>query len=695
MRGMWLGLASCAWLASCKDSSAPSGPPAGVTAVVEVSPATVTLTARGSTQQLSATVRDARGATLSGKVVSWSSSAPTVAGVSEAGLVTALSAGTATVTASVDGKSGQAAVTVSPVATQLAITSPPANTSAGTPFSTGVEVRDSNGAVVASFTGTVSIGLATNPGGVSLSGTVSAAAVSGVATFPGLSVTRVGAGYRLIATAGALTSPPSGAFDVAPGPFAKLAFTVQPPVALEGNLRMAPSVKVETRDAFDNVVAGPAVTVSLTNAPWQRTRLGGTLTQAPVSGTATFNDLTVDRPGAGYRLQAAAGTVSALSEAFAVKVTFSAIAVGGTNSQGTGFTCGLAPGGTWCWGVNNEGQLGPRAALVETVPLPIDSPVPFTQLATGTDFVCGLTSAGEVWCWGNGTLGQLGDGALASSASPVKVNASGGGRAYTAISAGHQHACGLVGTAVYCWGANSYGQVGTGSTSTSQATPWRISGTGTAPLDFVQVSAGTSLTCGVTSASAAWCWGAPFGGALGDGQSNTNRSLPVQVAGSGATPLRFVRVSAGMGRACAVTTGLGSERVYCWGNNTAGYLGVGPGAPQGDILVPTVVAQPAGVSFRDVSGSNNAHCATDTVNGAWCWGRGVDGEIGNGALSNQASPTAATVPAGGFSSVAVGGVHACGLSATGGGVYCWGAATGGSLGDGTSQGRPVPTRIVQ
>ncbi len=549
---------------------------------------------------------------------------------------------------------------------------------------------------MSTFAGSVTLALASNPGSAVLSGTATVNAVAGVATWSGVSVARAGTGYRLVGTSGTIASAPSGAFDIAPGPFAKLAFTVQPPTVVEGNLRMAPNVKVETRDAFDNVVSGPAVTLALTNMPWQRTRLLGTLTQPAASGVASFNDLAVDRPGTGYRLEASVAGTSAQSDPFTVRVTFSEITVGGTNSQGSGFSCGIATGGTWCWGVNGSGQIGSvRAALVETVPFLVESPVPFTQVNAGREYACGLTSAGEVWCWGRGLEGQLGDGLMQSSATPVKVFGTGGGRVYTFIDVGEKHACGLVGPAAYCWGANNLGQVGTGATSAAQSTPWRITGTGSAPLDFVHISTGATHTCGTTTSNAAWCWGDASSGALGDGQDVTNRVLPAMVTGSGVAPLRFARISAGMGRTCGVTTGLGTERVYCWGSNSGLYLGIGAGASQSNILTPTMVVAPGAVDFRAISGSNNTTCALDAAGGAWCWGRGVDGEIGNGAASNQPVATAVTTPSGGFSRVAFGGVHGCGLSATGSGVYCWGGAAGGSLGDGTSQGRTTPTRIIQ
>jgi uncharacterized protein YjdB len=89
-------------------------------ASVAVSPSSTTI-AIGATATLSATVRDASGATLSGRTVTWSTSAPQIASVSSSGVVTALAAGSATITATSEGKSGSATVTIpapiAPVAT--------------------------------------------------------------------------------------------------------------------------------------------------------------------------------------------------------------------------------------------------------------------------------------------------------------------------------------------------------------------------------------------------------------------------------------------------------------------------------------------------------------------------------------------------------------------------------------------------
>ncbi|MBV6522071.1 MAG: hypothetical protein MNPFHGCM_02216 [Gemmatimonadaceae bacterium] len=683
------------WACSGRDST---GPKAGPVASVELSPATATLSSLGATQSLSVVVKDSRGNSLSGKTVVWTSSAPGVAKVDAAGVVTAVINGSAIITAAVDGITGQATVTVEQQVAQLRTRrlslGSQGNTRAGEPFDVSVEALDAGGNRVTTFAAPVTLALGANPGNATLGGTTTRTAAGGLASFQGVSIAKAGTGYYLTGSSGTMTAPAHGPFDIDPGPLSRLVFLGQPAGTVEANRVLVPQVRVEQRDAFDNVVTtAGSVTLTLGSAPWQGTRLLGTVTRTAVAGVASFDDLRVDRPGSGYRLVATSGTVTSQSSAFAIAVSFSTVSSGGENSSGSGFSCGTAPGGTFCWGANEYGQLGsPRAGLVEPVPFLVDASVAFVSVTTGYAHACGLTSSGEVWCWGEGAHGELGDGQNVSSRVPVHVNSSGpaGGRVYTAIDAGHTHTCGLVASALYCWGSNDYGATGNGANGGIQSVPAKIAGTGVAPLDFVQVSAGARFACGVTSAHAAWCWGAAFGGALGDGQDDTHRLSPVQVTGSGVAPLLFATISTGLGRTCAVTTGLPLERVYCWGSNSGGYLGTG--GPPVSVLTPAQVPSPIGVSYRQVSLGYNTGCALDTANGAWCWGRGVSGEIGDGGLSNFDSPTWVTTPSGGFAQISFGGVHGCALQATGGGVYCWGE---GPLGDGTMNMRSVPTRIVQ
>src|SRR5207253_1826891 len=96
-------------------------------ATVSVSPATANVLI-GATVQLTATPKDASGTPLSGRVVTWASSSTTIATVSASGLVTGKAAGTATITATSEGKSGTASITVTPVPVAAVTVSPASQT---------------------------------------------------------------------------------------------------------------------------------------------------------------------------------------------------------------------------------------------------------------------------------------------------------------------------------------------------------------------------------------------------------------------------------------------------------------------------------------------------------------------------------------------------------------------------------------
>jgi alpha-tubulin suppressor-like RCC1 family protein len=161
-------------------------------------------------------------------------------------------------------------------------------------------------------------------------------------------------------------------------------------------------------------------------------------------------------------------------------LAFQSIASGGSGN------CGIAVGGgAYCWGDNTWGEAGIGSASPSArpaTPTAVVTPVPLVSLAHGVDHVCGLTADGTAYCWGdneNGQLGttttetcQTGSGAfLPCSSTPVKVNTT---LRFTALAGGYWHTCGLVASGdAYCWGRNDQGQLGTGDT-VSKTTPTKV-----------------------------------------------------------------------------------------------------------------------------------------------------------------------------------------------------------------------------
>jgi alpha-tubulin suppressor-like RCC1 family protein len=157
-------------------------------------------------------------------------------------------------------------------------------------------------------------------------------------------------------------------------------------------------------------------------------------------------------------------------------------------SAGGFFDCGITVGGAaYCWGYNGAGEAGtgsstPAAPLA--TPTAVATPVPLVSIVGGEVHACGLTSDGTAYCWGDNEDGQLGTtttetcdpsagGGLpvTCSSSPVKVNTT---LKFTALAAGYSHTCGLVANGdAYCWGRNERGQLGTGDT-VSTKTPKKV-----------------------------------------------------------------------------------------------------------------------------------------------------------------------------------------------------------------------------
>ena len=211
-------------------------------------------------------------------------------------------------------------ITPGPV-NKLAFTVPPSNANAGSVIAPAIQVsaQDANGNLTPSFTGNVTMAIAANPGSGTLSGTLTVAAVAGVASFSTLSINKPGVGYTLSATSGTLTVAASNAFTIAVGPLAQLIFSVQPSSAAAG-ASISPAVTVTGQDAGGNTITTFTgnVTVAIgTNAGGGT--LTGTLTAAAVAGVATFTNLSIDKAAAGYTLAASSGSVTpVVSSAFTI-----------------------------------------------------------------------------------------------------------------------------------------------------------------------------------------------------------------------------------------------------------------------------------------------------------------------------------------------------------------------------------------
>jgi alpha-tubulin suppressor-like RCC1 family protein len=358
-------------------------------------------------------------------------------------------------------------------------------------------------------------------------------------------------------------------------------------------------------------------------------------------------------------------------------------------SAGQDHTCGLtANGEAYCWGSNQDGQLGIGAAdkLPHPKPLPVLGGIRFTFLTTGYRHTCALTSNGFAYCWGANDSGQLGNGSLQSSPTPVRVS---GTLVFESLSAGGTHTCGVtkIGQG-YCWGGNWHGQLGIGSLdgeekhSCCRTQPIRIVG----DLSFSQVTAGGIHTCGLTKEGKTYCWGIANFGRLGLGPTNIiNLPKPTLVSGA----LEFVSINPGGFFTCGVTQ---AKIVYCWGAGSNGELGIASFVDERDI--PAMVS--GNRRFLMISSGNNHTCAIGTDGTAYCWGANRFGQVGDGSTENKNIPV--PVSAGlKFKSITSGGNdfsgHTCGITVDER-TLCWGDNRWGQLGRDSSPGSLKPLLVT-
>ncbi|MCC6495106.1 MAG: hypothetical protein IT193_02475, partial [Propionibacteriaceae bacterium] len=312
-----------------------------------------------------------------------------------------------------------------------------------------------------------------------------------------------------------------------------------------------------------------------------------------------------------------------------------------------------------------------------------------SQVSAGSDHTCAVLE-GAAYCWGDNTNGELGIGSTTDTNVPTAVASSGvlAGKTVTAISAGMddanggQHTCALADGGVYCWGLNIHGELGNGSTTQS-----------TSPVRAGTVTGATAVATGymhscALSGGKVYCWGDNSRGQIGDG-TTTRRTSPVLVQGllAGQT---VTAITAGAAHTCAIAGGA----VYCWGSNVSGQLGINNNT---NSPVPVAVLTTGALNGLTVSAASAGQAHTCVVAGgkAYCWGYNNNGQLGNNSTSTALVATAVTAPwaaGAGLTSLSAGMYSTCAVAD--GKAYCWGDNSNGQLGNGGTIDQRTPVAVT-
>ncbi|MFN8017769.1 MAG: Ig-like domain-containing protein [Acidimicrobiales bacterium] len=393
----------------------------------------------------------------------------------------------------------------------------------------------------------------------------------------------------------------------------------------------------------------------------------------------------------------------------------------GQVAAGNRYACGVTNvGGLKCWGTNNYGRLGDGTQTDRPTPVQVSgltSGVRAVAAAEGSA-TCAIvgTTGFNVRCWGSNGLGAVGVGHTITNFTPSTVTGDVVGA--TAIAMGSNHTCAVLGGsgALRCWGDNTFGQLGTGSTSVEQFTPVatlftsgvasaalggghtcvlttsgsvRCVGRGTSgqlgngagvdsptPVDVTGLTSGVTAlaagydhTCAVKADGSVWCWGGNATKQIGN-NSTANALSPVQVTALGTA--KATNVSLGAGYTCAL---LDTGSISCWGINSTGQLA----QPNLASPVGTPTTVPGISDARALSSGTYDTCALRATGAIFCFGDPAGSALGNDATRITSSPAEVSGLTSGITTVQTSGTHACALVSA---PRCWGQGGNGQLADG-------------
>jgi alpha-tubulin suppressor-like RCC1 family protein len=280
---------------------------------------------------------------------------------------------------------------------------------------------------------------------------------------------------------------------------------------------------------------------------------------------------------------------------------------------------------------------------------------------------CAIKPDATLWCWGPNSQGELGNGTTVDSSTPLQVSP---GTTWMSVGAGLAHTCGVqTNGTLWCWGGNFGLQLGTPALpfSAISTTPRQI-GTDS---NWASVTSGDENSCAVRTDGTLWCWGGNAGRQTSPENENGVPSPNQYMAQPGNT---WISMSSG-----TETCGIQSDgTLWCWGN---GSIGNGE-----DGIDPTPVQVGSG-TYLSVSVDNDyTSCAVATDHTLWCWGS-TPYLLGTTPMGNVLLP-AQIDSAQDWSTVAVGGAFICGtkMDHT---VWCAGGNAVGELGNGGTTASPT------
>jgi alpha-tubulin suppressor-like RCC1 family protein len=300
-------------------------------------------------------------------------------------------------------------------------------------------------------------------------------------------------------------------------------------------------------------------------------------------------------------------------------------ACAGTGDLGAGFALK-------CFGGNERSVLGNTSAGGgDEPPTDIAGGGLWTQLAAGQVHACGI-KGGDLLCWGSNDEGQRGIAPLIPPGDSDLSTISSTGD-WAVLSAGAKHTCGIrKNSRLFCWGDNSRHQLGH-DTDSPLPLSTAIGDGFEVPMPsnglWVKVSAGTAHTCAIFSDSSLLCWGRNDAG-----QANPTPSGDLPAPTDVRNNLDWGDVAAGELHTCGISSD--RQHLYCWGDNALGQLGNATPAAPGAL---TEVTDPEPGAAWDGVDAGGFHTCASKGSKLYCWGSNEFGQLGLGEGVTGPVPT--------------------------------------------------------
>ena len=283
-----------------------------------------------------------------------------------------------------------------------------------------------------------------------------------------------------------------------------------------------------------------------------------------------------------------------------------------------------------------------------------------------------------LFCWGRNTYGQIGDNSTINKSNPVQTVAQGNN--WKQISGNGYGACGIKtdGT-LWTWGYNANEGINGDNTNLNRSSPVQTVAFGT---NWKSCFGGNFHTAAIKTDGTLWLWGRNYAGHLGD-NTVTKRSSPVQTIALGTN---WKQVSVGFYHSAAIKT---DGTLWVWGKNSYGQLGDNTITDRSS-PVQTIAL---GTNWKQVDCAFGHTAAIKTDGTLWMWGNNGSGQLGDNTTTKKSSPIQTIAYGTNWKQVSCGISH-IGATKTDGTLWMWGNNGSGQLGDNTVIDRSSPVQTI-